>query len=75
MLVTYELDGLLMKLGNAKADAEIVIPKPHLQRYWRLSLTEMFPAADRPVIDASLQYLWSDLCATRVRHPVPAPTR
>src|SRR5205814_4874871 len=26
-LVTYELDGLLMKLGNAKTDAEIVIPE------------------------------------------------
>ena len=60
-LVTYELDGLLMKLGNAKLDAEIVIPEATiLSEHPAVVVDRNVSAADRPVIDAFMQYLWSD---------------
>src|SRR6266481_9135668 len=60
-LVTYELDGLLMKLGNAKPDAEIVIPEATiLSEHPAVVVDRNVPASDRPVIDAFMQYLWSD---------------
>jgi len=60
-LVTYELDGLLMKLGNAKLDAEIVIPEATiLSEHPAVVIDRNVSAADRPVIDAFMQYLWSD---------------
>ena len=60
-LVTYELDGLLMKLGNAKADAEIVIPEATIfSEHPAVVIDRNVSAADRPVIDAFMQYLWSD---------------
>ncbi len=60
-LVTYELDGLLMKLGNAKGDAEIVIPEATiLSEHPAVVVDRNVSASDRPVIDAFMQYLWSD---------------
>src|SRR6266581_3425110 len=60
-LVTYELDGLLMKLGNAKVDAEIVIPEATIfSEHPAVVIDQNVSAADRPVIDAFMQYLWSD---------------
>src|ERR1700704_5645488 len=60
-LITYELDGLLMKLGNAKVDAEIVIPEATiLSEHPAVVVDRNVPASDRPVIDAFMQYLWSD---------------
>jgi sulfate transport system substrate-binding protein len=60
-LVTYELDGLLMKLGNAKLDAEIVVPEATiLSEHPAVVVDRNVSAADRPVIDAFMQYLWSD---------------
>src|SRR6266513_868748 len=60
-LVTYELDGLLMKLGNAKLDAEIVIPEATiLSEHPAVVIDRNVSAADRPVIDGFMQYLWSD---------------
>ncbi len=60
-LVTYELDGLLMKLGSAKIDAEIVVPEATiLSEHPAVVVDRNVSAADRPVIDAFMQYLWSD---------------
>src|SRR5438067_4295415 len=60
-LVTYELDGLLMKQNNSKVDAEIVIPEATIfSEHPAVVIDQNVSAADRPVIDAFMQYLWSD---------------
>src|SRR6266853_5904473 len=60
-LVTYELDGLLIKLGNAKVDAEIVIPEATIfSEHPAVVVDRNVSAADRPIIDAFMQFLWSD---------------
>lgn len=60
-LITYELDALLMKQGNAKADAEIVIPEATiLSEHPVVVIDRNVSAVDRPVIDAFVQYLWSE---------------
>src|SRR5207245_10932825 len=58
-LVTYELDALLMK--DANAPVEIIIPEATiLGEHLAVAIDRNISAADRPVIDAFLQYLWSD---------------
>jgi sulfate/thiosulfate-binding protein len=60
-LITYELDALLMKEGNAKTDAEIVIPEATiLSEHPAVVVDKNVSANDRPVIDAFMKYLWSD---------------
>jgi len=60
-LITYELDGLLMKQGNAKADAEIVIPESTIfSEHPAMVIDRNVSVVDRPVIDAFMQFLWSD---------------
>src|ERR1700687_3384092 len=60
-LVTYELDGLLMKLGNAKVDAEIVIPEATiLSEHPAVVIDRNVSAADRPAVDAFVQFLFTD---------------
>jgi len=60
-LITYELDALLMKQGNPKADAEIVIPDATIfSEHPAVVIDRNVSAADRPVIDAFMQYLWSE---------------
>lgn len=60
-LITYELDALLMKQGNAKADAEIVIPEATiLSEHPVVVIDRNVAAMDRQVIDAFVQYLWSE---------------
>jgi sulfate transport system substrate-binding protein len=60
-LITYELDALLMKEGNAKADAEIVVPEATiLSEHPAVVVDKNVSANDRPVIDAFMQYLWSE---------------
>jgi len=60
-LVTYELDALLMKLENSKVDADIVIPEATiLSEHPAVVIDRNVSAADRPVIDAFMQYLWSE---------------
>jgi len=60
-LVTYELDGLLMKQGNSKVDAEIVIPEATIfSEHPAVVVDRNVAASERPVIDAFMQYLWSD---------------
>lgn len=60
-LITYELDALLMKQGNTKADAEIVIPEATiLSEHPVVVIDRNVTAVDRQVIDAFVQYLWSE---------------
>jgi sulfate transport system substrate-binding protein len=60
-LITYELDALLMKQSNAKADAEIIIPEATIfSEHPAVVVDRNVSAADRPVIDAFMQYLWTE---------------
>src|SRR5438876_12092657 len=60
-LITYELDALLMKQGNTRVDAEIVIPEATiLSEHPAVVVDRNVSASDRPVIDAFMQYLWSE---------------
>ena len=58
-LVTYELEGLLMKEANAPI--EIVVPQSTIfSEHPAVVIDKNITAAKRPVIDAFMQYLWSD---------------
>ncbi len=60
-LITYELDALMMKQGNTKVDADIVIPEATiLSEHPAVVIDRNVSAIDREVIDAFMQYLWSD---------------
>jgi sulfate transport system substrate-binding protein len=60
-LITYELDGLLMKQNNAKADAEIVVPEATILSEASGSRNRSQRGRDgRQVIDAFVQYLWTE---------------
>jgi sulfate/thiosulfate-binding protein len=58
-LITYELEGLLMKEANAPI--EIVVPQATIfSEHPAVVIDKNINAAKRPVIDAFMQYLWSD---------------
>ena len=58
-LVTYELEGLLMK--EAGTPVEIVTPKATIfSEHPAVVIDRNVSAAKRPVVDAFMQYLWSD---------------
>ncbi|HEY6659891.1 MAG TPA: sulfate ABC transporter substrate-binding protein [Pyrinomonadaceae bacterium] len=58
-LITYELEGLLMK--DANAPIEIVVPRSTIfSQHPAVVIDKNVSAAKRPVIDAFMQYLWSD---------------
>lgn len=58
-LITYELEGLLMK--EAKAPIEIVVPQATIfSEHPALVIDKNVTPTKRPVIDAFMQYLWSD---------------
>ena len=58
-LITYELEGLLMKEANEPI--EIVVPQATIfSEHPAVVIDKNVPAAKRPVIDAFMQYLWSD---------------
>jgi len=60
-LITYELDALMMKGTNSNADAEIVIPEATIfSEHPAVIIDRNVAPADRPMIDAFMQYLWSD---------------
>ena len=60
-LITYELDALMMKQGNAKADAEIVIPEATIfSEHPAVVIDRNVTPAERPIVDAFMQYLWSE---------------
>ena len=58
-LITYELEGLLMKEANAPI--EIVVPRSTIfSEHPAVVIDKNVTTAKRPVIDAFMQYLWSD---------------
>jgi sulfate transport system substrate-binding protein len=58
-LITYELEGLLMKEANAPI--EVVTPQATIfSEHPAVVIDKNVTAAKRPVIDAFMQYLWSD---------------
>ena len=58
-LITYELEGLLMKEANAPI--EIVVPQATIfSEHPAVVIDKNISAAERPVVDAFMQYLWSD---------------
>lgn len=60
-LITYELDALLMKQANANADAEIVVPEATIfSEHPVVVIDRNVSSADRPVIDAFVNYLFSE---------------
>jgi sulfate/thiosulfate-binding protein len=59
-LITYELDGLLMKEAK-KTPVEIIIPKATIfSEHPAVVIDKNVTHAKRAVVDAFLQYLWSD---------------
>lgn len=59
-LVTYELEGLLMR-ETGKTAVGIVIPKATIfSEHPAVVIDRNVIAANRPVVDAFMQYLWSD---------------
>ena len=58
-LVTYELEGLLMKQANAPI--EIVVPQSTIfSEHPAIAIDKNISTEKRPVVDAFMQYLWSD---------------
>lgn len=58
-LITYELEGLLMKA--AKAKVEIVVPEATIfSEHPAVVIDRNVTAEERPVVEAFMQYLWSD---------------
>ena len=58
-LITYEFEGLMMK--EAKAPFEVVTPQSTIfSEHPAVVIDKHITAAKRPVIDAFMQYLWSD---------------
>ncbi|HKP47855.1 MAG TPA: extracellular solute-binding protein, partial [Pyrinomonadaceae bacterium] len=59
-LVTYELEGLLMKEAK-KTAVEIVVPQATIfSEHPAVVIDKNVSAAKRPMVDAFMQYLWSD---------------
>ena len=58
-LITYELEALLMK--EAKAPIEVVVPQSTIfSEHPAAAIDKNITAAKRPIVDAFMQYLWSD---------------
>ncbi|MBC7911209.1 MAG: sulfate ABC transporter substrate-binding protein [Pyrinomonadaceae bacterium] len=58
-LITYELEGLLMK--EAGAEVEVVVPQSTIfSEHPAVIIDRNVTAQERPVVEAFLQYLWSD---------------
>ncbi|HEY0319798.1 MAG TPA: sulfate ABC transporter substrate-binding protein [Pyrinomonadaceae bacterium] len=58
-LITYELEAILMK--QAKADIEIVVPESTIfSEHPAAIIDRNVTAEERPVVNAFIQYLWSD---------------
>ena len=58
-LITYELEGLLMK--QAGASVEIVVPRATIfSEHPAVAIDRHVDASRRPLVDAFLRYLWSE---------------
>lgn len=60
VLVTYELEGLLMKQSK-KTPIEIVVPQSTIfSEHPAVVIDKSVPASKRAIVDAFMEYLWSD---------------
>jgi sulfate transport system substrate-binding protein len=58
-LITYELEGLMMR--EAGAPFEIIVPRSTIfSEHPAVVIDKNVPTEDRPLVDAFMQYLWSD---------------
>jgi sulfate/thiosulfate-binding protein len=59
-LITYELEGVLMKEAGT-TPLEIIVPRSTIfSEHPAVVIDRNVPAAHRPIVDAFMQYLWSD---------------
>jgi sulfate/thiosulfate transport system substrate-binding protein len=59
-LITYELEGLLMKSAGT-ANVEVIVPQATIfSEHPVVTIDKNISVAKRPMIDAFVQYLWSD---------------
>jgi sulfate transport system substrate-binding protein len=59
-LITYELEGLLMKEAGS-TPLEIIVPKSTIfSEHPAVVIDRNVPASHRPIVDAFMQYLWSE---------------
>lgn len=60
-LITYELEGLIMKQGGAPIEVEIVVPQATIfSEHPAVVIDRNVSASKRPVVEAFMQYLWSE---------------
>jgi sulfate/thiosulfate-binding protein len=60
-LITYELEGLLMKQAGAPIEIEIVVPPATIFSEHPVAVIDRtVTAEERPLVEAFLQYLWSE---------------
>ena len=60
-LITYELDALLMKQAGGQVEIEIVVPEATIfSEHPAVIVDRNVTADERPLMNALLQYLWSD---------------
>jgi sulfate transport system substrate-binding protein len=58
-LITYELEGLMMR--EAGAPFEIIVPRSTIfSEHPAVVIDKNVPTEDRPLVDAFMQYLWTD---------------
>jgi sulfate/thiosulfate transport system substrate-binding protein len=58
-LITYELEGLMMK--EARAEIEVVVPRSTIFSEHPVAIIDRnVTAEERPLVEAFVQYLWSD---------------
>jgi sulfate/thiosulfate transport system substrate-binding protein len=60
-LITYELEGLMMKQAGAPVEIEIVVPQATIfSEHPAVVVDRNVSGSKRPIIDAFIQYLWSE---------------
>lgn len=60
-LITYELEGLMMKQAGAPVEIEIVVPQATIfSEHPGVVIDRNVSASKRPIVDAFMQYLWSE---------------
>ena len=58
-LVTYELEGLLMR--GTKSQTEMIVPEATIfSEHPAVMIDRNVKAEERPIVEAFMQYLWSD---------------
>jgi sulfate/thiosulfate transport system substrate-binding protein len=60
-LITYELEGLMMKQAGAPVEIEILVPQATIfSEHPAVVIDRNVSATKRPIVDAFMQYLWSE---------------